>query len=281
MRKRWRTPRAFLCPVSWPPRWHMPSNIRMRFCRSCRSLSGPKAFGSGLLFKPRGEAVIDLPPADLLPFLDRVEAVRRLPAPVPKWLRSRVLGEGLARCWHCEAAPATRAVYIFSPALGGDASGANVIASCDRCAVRHRHRDPWELAWAEGSHWSEAKAARRLEALATCAQMPVPKARSRSKAQARAWLEETRWTVAPRVGVVAWPLAGGVLAGPVVTGASPGWAALASALRSMGGERVALAPGVVWVPAPIWIQAKSILIERGALVHDEAKGIGARQWTAT
>lgn len=222
--------------------------------------------------------MIDLSPADLLPFLDRVEAVRKLPAPVPKWLRARVLNDGKARCWHCEAAPAGRAVYLFSPALGGDASGANVVPSCERCAVMYRHRDPWETAWAEGSTWSVAKAARRLEALATCAQAPVPKARSRSKAEARAWLEETRWTLAPRVSVVALPFDDGWLVGPVVAGASPGWAALASALRSMGGERVTLAPGVVWVPAPAWIQAKPILIERGALVHDEAKGIGARDW---
>lgn len=224
--------------------------------------------------------MIEVSPADLLPFLDRIEALRKLPAPVPKWLRARVLDDGKARCWHCEASPASRAVYLFSPALGGDAYGPNVVPSCDRCAVIHRHRDPWELAWAEGSHWSEAKATRRLEALATCAQAPVPKAHSRSKAQARAWLEATRWVEAPRVGVVAWPHDGGVLAGTVLAGTSPAWAALASALRLLAGERVTLAPGVVWVPASACIQAKSLLMERGALVHDDTESIRAPQWTS-
>lgn len=224
--------------------------------------------------------MIDLSPAHLLPLLDRIEALRKLPAPVPKWLRSRVLDEGEARCWHCEASPASRAVYLFSPALGGDASGANVIPSCERCAVTFRNRDPWEPSWAEGKSWSEAKATRRLEALASCAQAPVPKAHSRSKAQARMWLEATRWTVAPRVGVVASPLDDGWLVGPVVAGSSPVWAVLASALRSLAGERVTLAPGVVWVPASAWIQAKSLLIERGALVHDDTESIRARQWTS-
>ena len=224
--------------------------------------------------------MIEVSPAALLPFLDRIEALRKLPAPVPKWLRARVLDDGKARCWHCEKSPATRAVYLFSPALGGDASGPNVAPSCDRCSVLHRHRDPWELAWAEGRDWSSDKAVRRLEALASCDQAPVPKAHSQSKAQARAWLEATRWVEAPRVGVAAWPHGGGVLAGTVLAGSSPAWAALASALRSLAGERVTLAPGVVWVPASAWIQAKSLLIERGALVHDDTESIRARQWTS-
>ena len=214
-----------------------------------------------------GEAVIDLSPAHLLPLLDRIEALRKLPAPVPKWLRSRVLDEGDARCWHCSAAPATRAAYLFSPALGGDSSGANVIPSCDRCSVLHRHRDPWELAWAEGSHWSEAKAARRLEALATCAQAPVPKAHARSRAQARAWLEATRWTAAPRVGVVAEPLGEGWLVGSVVAGASPAWAALASGLSGLGAQAVALAPALRWLPGDAWADVQPRWIERGAYLH--------------
>lgn len=202
-----------------------------------------------------------------MPFLDRIEALRKLPAPVPKWLRARVLDEGKARCWHCEKSPATRAVYIFSPALGGDASGANVIASCDRCAVIHRHRDPWELAWAEGSTWPEAKAARRLDALATCAQAPVQKAHSRSKAQARAWLEATRWVEAPRVGVVAEPLGEGWLVGPVVAGASPAWVALVSGLSVFGAQAVALAPALRWLPGSAWSDVEASWIERGAHVH--------------
>lgn len=212
--------------------------------------------------------MIDLSPSDLLPFLDRIEALRKLPAPVPTWLRSRVLGEGLARCWHCQAAPANRAVYLFSPALGGDASGANVIPSCDRCAVTFRHRDPWEPVWAEGSTWSEAKAARRLEALATCAQAPLPKARSRSKAEARAWLEETRWMVAPRVGVVAEPLGEGWLVGPVVAQASPAWAALVSGLSGLGAQAVGLAPALRWLPGEAWADVQPRWIERGAFIHE-------------
>ena len=212
--------------------------------------------------------MIEVSPADLLPFLDRVEALRKLPTPVPKWLRARVLDEGKARCRHCDAAPATRAVYLFSPALGGDASGANVIASCDRCAVIHRHRDPWELAWAEGSTWPEAKAARRLDALATCAQAPVPKAHSRSKAQARAWLEATRWVEAPRVGVVAEPLGEGWLTGPVVAGASPAWAALVSGLSGLGVQAVGLAPALRWLPGEAWADVQPRWIERGAFIHE-------------
>lgn len=202
-----------------------------------------------------------------MPLLDRIEAMRKLPAPVPKWLRARVLDEGKGRCWHCEKSPATRAVYLFSPALGGDASGANVIASCDRCAVLHRHRDPWEFAWAEGSDWSEAKAARRLEALATCAQAPVPKAHTRSRAQARKWLEATRWTVAPRVGVVAETLDDGVLVGPVVAGASPAWIALISGLSGSGAQAVGLAPALRWLPGEAWMGSQPRWIERGAYLH--------------
>ncbi len=212
--------------------------------------------------------MIDPPPSALLPFLDRVEAIRKLPAPVPKWLRSRVLDEGKARCWHCEAAPGSRAVYLLSPALGGDRSGGNVVASCDRCTVLHRHRDPWELAWAEGSTWPAAKAARRLEALATCAQMPVPKARSKSKAQARAWLEDTRWVVAPRVGVVAEPLGEGWLVGPVVAGASPAWIALVSGLSGSGALAVGLAPALRWLPGEAWAAVQPRWIERGAFIHE-------------
>lgn len=211
--------------------------------------------------------MIEVSPADLLPFLDRVEALRKLPAPVPKWLRARVLDEGKARCWHCAAAPATRAVCLFSPALGGDASGANVVPSCDRCAVRYRHRDPWELAWAEGSTWSEAKAARRLEALASCGQAPVPKAHSRSRAQARQWLEATRWTVAPRVGVVAEPLGEGLLVGPVVAGTSPQWVTLLSGLSGSGAQAVPLAPALRWLPREVWMGSQPHWIERGAYVH--------------
>lgn len=211
--------------------------------------------------------MIEVSPADLLPFLDRIEAMRKLPAQVPKWLRARVLDEGKARCWHCDAAPATRAVYLFSPALGGDASGANVVPSCDRCAVIHRHRDPWELSWAEGKGWSEAKAARRLEALATCDQVPVPKAHSRSRAQAREWLEETRWTAAPRVGVVAETLDDGVLVGPVVAGASPAWIALISGLSGSGAQAVGLAPALRWLPRSAWSDVEASWIERGAHMH--------------
>lgn len=211
--------------------------------------------------------MIEVSPAELISFLDRIEALRKLPAPVPKWLRARVLDEGKARCWHCAAAPATRAVYLFSPALGGDASGANVVASCDRCAVIHRHRDPWELAWAEGKGWSEAKVTRRLEALATCAQMPVPTARSRSRAQARAWLEATRWVEAPRVGVAAEPLGEGWLVGSVVAGASPAWAALVSGLSGLGAQAVRLAPALRWLPGDAWADVQPRWIERGAHVH--------------
>ena len=210
--------------------------------------------------------MIEVSPANLLPFLDRIEALRKLPASVPKWLRARVLQDGEARCWHCEAAPATRAVYLFSPALGGDASGANVIASCDRCAVIHRHRDPWELAWAEGSHWSGEKAARRLGALATCAQAPVPKAHARSRAQARAWLEATRWTVAPRVGVVAEPLGEGWLVGPVVAGASPAWAILAIAMKKEGATAHPLSPSILVVPEGKRGSLRSMLIDRGTWI---------------
>lgn len=212
--------------------------------------------------------MIEVSPADLLPFLERVEAVRGLPAPVPKWLRSRVLKDGEARCWHCEAAPANRVVYLFSPALGGDASGANVVPSCERCAVIYRHRDPWEPVWAEGNSWPEAKAARRLEALACCAQAPVPKARSRSRAEARAWLEATRWTVAPRVGVVAEPLGEGWLVGPVVARASPAWVALVSGLSGSGAQTVGLAPALRWLPGEAWADVQRRWIERGAHVHD-------------
>ena len=212
--------------------------------------------------------MIEVSPADLLPFLDRIEALRKLPAPVPKWLRARVLQDGEARCWHCEAAPATRAIYLFSPGLGGDASGANVVPSCDRCAVIHRHRDPWELSWAEGKGWSEAKAARRLEALATCDQAPVPKAHSRSKAQARAWLEATRWVEAPRVGVVAEPLGDGWLVGPVVAGASPAWVALVSGLSGSGAQAVGLAPALRWLPGEAWADVQPRWIERGAFIHE-------------
>ncbi len=211
--------------------------------------------------------MIEVSPADLLPFLDRVEALRKLPAPVPKWLRSRVLGDGKARCWHCEKSPATRAVCLFSPALGGDASGANVVPSCERCAVIYRNRDPWEPAWAEGSHWSEAKAARRLEALATCAQAPVPKARSRSREQARKWLEATRWVVAPRVGVVAEPLGEGWLVGPVSAQASPAWVALVSGLSASGAQAVGLAPALRWLPGEAWADVQPRWIERGAHMH--------------
>ena len=211
--------------------------------------------------------MIEISPAALLPFLDRIEAHRKLPAPVPKWLRARVLDEGKARCWHCEAAPATRAIYLFSPALGGDASGANVVPSCERCSVLHRHRDPWELAWAEGSAWSEAKATRRLEALASCAQAPVPKAHARSREQARQWLEATRWTVAPRVGVVAEPLGEGWLVGPVVAGASPAWVALVSGLSGSGAQAVGLAPALRWLPRSAWSDVEASWIERGAHVH--------------
>lgn len=211
--------------------------------------------------------MIEISPAALLPFLDRIEAHRKLPAPVPKWLRARVLDEGKARCWHCEAAPATRAIYLFSPALGGDASGANVVPSCERCAVRHRDRDPWELAWAEGRDWSGDKASRRLEALATCEQAPVPKAHARSKAQARAWLEATRWVEAPRVGVVAETLNNGVLVGPVVAGASPAWVALVSGLSGSGAQAVALAPALRWLPGSAWSDVEASWIERGAHVH--------------
>lgn len=221
--------------------------------------------------------MIEVSPASLLPFLDRVETLRKLPAPVPKWLRARVLKGGQARCWHCEAAPATRAIYLFSPALGGDASSANVVASCDRCSVTHRHRDPWELAWAEGKGWSKAKAARRLEALATCAQAPVPRARSRSKAQARAWLEATRWIVAPRVGVFASPFGEGWLVGPVVAGASSAWAALVTALRTLGGEAIPLLPGALRIPAQRWTDAEALLIERGTTVT-YSDDLTSRSW---
>lgn len=226
----------------------------------------------------RGEAVIEVSPADLMPFLDRVEALRKLPAPVPKWLRARVLHDGEARCWHCEAAPGSRAVYLLSPALGGDSSGANVIPSCERCAVIHRHRDPWELAWAEGNSWPEAKAARRLEALATCAQAPVPKARSRSRAEARVWLEATRWSVAPRVGVVAEPLGEGWLVGPVVTGASPAWVALASTLGTMSGQPVALVPGTLMLDGAAWEAAASAMCERGALISRPSSVVPCLVW---
>lgn len=212
--------------------------------------------------------MIEVSPADLLLFLDRIEALRKMPASVPKWLRARVLQHGEARCWHCEKSPATRAVYLFSPALGGDASGANVIPSCDRCAVRHRDRDPWELVWAEGRDWSGDKAARRLSALATCAQAPVPKAHARSREQTRMWLETTRWTAAPRVGVVAEPLGEGWLVGPVVAGASPAWVAVVSGLSGLGAQAVALAPALRWLPGEAWADVQPRWIERGAFIHE-------------
>src|SRR4051812_27307368 len=127
--------------------------------------------------------------AELLDYLDATDALRRLPAPVPKWLRRRVLKDGQAVCWHCETAAADRVAYMFSRAMGGDASSPNVIPACARCTARYRDQDPLLEPWARGDVLSSSKAGQRLEALAVCEQHEVPKAAKRSQAITRTWLE--------------------------------------------------------------------------------------------
>lgn len=204
--------------------------------------------------------------AELLAYLDATDALRRWPAPVPKWLRQRVLKEGQAVCWHCESAPSERAVYVFSPSLGGDGSSANVVPACSRCAVRFRDLDPMSEAWAKGVSLSPTKAGRRLEALAACQQHDVPMTAKRSQALAQAWLASHRWSVGPRVAVSAMEVEDGWLVGPVAVNPGDAWTALAMQIRQAGGRRVPHAPRVLEVPGDAWPGAVGQLVDNGGLV---------------
>lgn len=211
-------------------------------------------------------------PPDLLAAFaaERDRRLISLPLRMPDRTRELIARESDRLCVFC-GKPGMTLARLVPHGSGGPSRIPNLVYSCRGCHKR-RSQGEWdalELAQLDDRPLTPALTSQRLDALAHCAQHPVPPAARRTLADCRAYLAATRW-VHPRVPFLVSTAGDRVLIAALQVPMSEAGASLLSEVREAGGrcER----DGVRSIGRADWQAVAWTLIERHAVIHSVSLG---------